>query len=230
MGSLLTIVDAARRAAADAPSVEQGARAVERALDAFLRHQPVAVHRAAAGLAGLLPPAASCITLSTSEVVWRALLAARRRGRLARVVVAESRPGNEGVGLARRLAARRIPVTLVVDALVPAILTDVDAAVVGADAVTARGVWNKCGTLALALGARAAHRPLYVVTTEDRLVPARLAPALRVPDAQPTRVRGVPVVQRLFDVTPLSHIARVVTDAATMSPARVRARLGRGRR
>src|SRR5207247_9572728 len=53
--------------------------------------------------AGVLPGRAVVLTLSSSEVVYRALLAARRRGRLARVVVAESRPGREGEALARRL-------------------------------------------------------------------------------------------------------------------------------
>src|SRR5439155_757572 len=83
--------------------------AVQRAMERYVRRQVTAVERAARRLPGVLPGRAVVLTLSSSEVVYRALLAARRRGRLARVVVAESRPGREGEALARRLAARGVP-------------------------------------------------------------------------------------------------------------------------
>jgi translation initiation factor 2B subunit (eIF-2B alpha/beta/delta family) len=121
MGSVLTVVETARRAAEGARTVGVGARAVRRAMDRYVRWQAGAVERAARRLPALLPRRAICLTLSSSEVVYRALLAARRRGRLARVVVAESRPGCEGVAVARRLAARGVPVSLIVDALAPAV-------------------------------------------------------------------------------------------------------------
>src|SRR5207244_7321393 len=164
-------------------TVNAGVVAVRRAMDRYLRRQPVAIARAAARLAPLLPRRATCLTLSSSEVVRRALLAAHRRGRLGRAVVAESRPGCEGVVLARRLAARGIAVSLIVDALGPAMVREVDAVVVGADAVTASALWHKCGTLALALAARAARRPLLVVTTQARVLPPALAAGMRGPAA-----------------------------------------------
>jgi translation initiation factor 2B subunit (eIF-2B alpha/beta/delta family) len=127
------------------------------------------------------------------------------------------------VGVARRLAARGVPATILVDALAPTMAAHADAVVVGADAVTSRAIWNKCGTLALALGARAAGRPLYVVTTGDRLLGPTLARRLRVPDAEPHGVlarppRGVAVCNRLFDVTPLRLVTRVLTEMGAMSP------------
>jgi translation initiation factor 2B subunit (eIF-2B alpha/beta/delta family) len=230
MASLSTVADLARRAAGGAGTSREGAREVRAALDAFRRRRPAALERAAARLPTLLPRRACCLTLSSSEAVWRALLAARRRGRLAQVVVAESRPGMEGVAVARRLAAAGLAVTYVVDALAPALVAEVDAVVVGADAVTPGALWNKCGTLALALAARAARRPLLVVTTEDRLLGRTLARRLRLPEAEPDRVwenrpRRVRVLNRLFDRTPLGLVTRVVTEAGAMTPTAVRARL-----
>jgi len=234
MGSVLTVVETARRAAEGARTVGVGARAVRRAMDRYVRWQAGAVERAARRLPALLPRWATCLTLSSSEVVYRALLAARRRGRLARVVVAESRPGCEGVALARRLAARGVPVSLIVDALAPAAVAELDVVVLGADAVTRTAVWNKCGSLGVALAASAARRPTLVVTTGDRLLAPRLARRLALVEAEPHGVlspptRGVRVINRLFDRTPLRLVTLVVTEAGVMEPAAVKRRLGVGR-
>jgi len=231
MGSVLTVVDLAWRTAGRATTVRAGARAVRRAMEAYARRQPGAIARAAGRLAALLPRDATCLTLSSSEAVYRALLAARRLGRLAGVVVAESRPGREGVTMARRLAARHVPVSVIVDALAPAVVREVDVVVFGADAVTGTAVWNKCGSLGVTLAASAARRPTFVVTTEDRLLARLLARRLAVPEAEPGAVlprppRGVRVVNRLFDATPLRLVTRVVTEAGAMEPATVRRRLG----
>src|SRR5206468_482618 len=98
-------------------------------------------------------------------------------------------PG-EARGIRRR--GRGTPRATPPAALAPARAATVDVVVVGADAVTPRAVWNKCGTLGLALGARAARRPFLVVTPSDRLVPAALARRLRVPDAEPEDVLAAP--------------------------------------
>jgi len=230
MGSVLTVVERARRAAEGARTVGVGARAVRRAMDRYVRWQAGAVERAARRLPALLPRWATCLTLSSSEVVYRALLAARRRGRLARVVVAESRPGCEGVAVARRLAARGVPVSLIVDALAPVVAGEVDVVVLGADAVTRTAVWNKCGSLGVALAASVARRPTLVVTTGDRLLAPRLARRMALAEAEPRAIlsrppRGVRVINRLFDVTPLRLISLVVTEEGAMQPTAVKRRL-----
>jgi translation initiation factor 2B subunit (eIF-2B alpha/beta/delta family) len=230
MGSVLTVVDIAWRAAQRATSTPAGARAVRRAMDGYVRRQARAVERAARRLPALLPRRATVLTLSSSEVVYRALLAARRRGRLARVVVAESRPGREGVSLAGRLARRGIPAIVIVDALAPAVVRAVDVVVLGADAVTRTEVWNKCGSLGVALAASLVRRPTLIVTTEDRLLAPRLARLLGVREAEPGAVllrppRGVRAVNRLFDVTPLRLVTRLVTEVGAMGPVSVKNRL-----
>jgi translation initiation factor 2B subunit (eIF-2B alpha/beta/delta family) len=230
MASLLALVDRVFRTAECATTPAAGACAVRRVLARFLACQPASLSAAARRGAGALPRRARCLTLSSSEVVTRTLLAAHGGGRLSGLVVAESRPGREGVATARRLAARGVPAVVVVDALAPAMVASVDAVVVGADAVTATAVWNKCGTFPLALAAKAAGRPLLVVTTQERVVGPRLARLLRVPDAEPRAVlrsSGAPLraVSRLFDVTPLGLVTRVVTDTGSFTPGVLRHRL-----
>jgi len=134
--------------------------------------------------------------------------------------------------VARRLAARGVPVSVIVDALAPAAVAAVDVVVLGADAVTRTAVWNKCGSLGVALAASAAGRPTLVVTTEDRLLPPPLARRVVIPAAEPAAVlprppRGVRVVNRLFDATPLRLVTWVVTEEGAMEPATVKRRLAR---
>jgi len=108
-------------------SVEASALAVAReAVDAD--------DRAAARAAAELGDAPTVFTLSRSGTV----LAALRAAGPDRVVVAESRPGGEGVAVAEALAAEGFDVTLTGDANVPATVTDCDAVLAGADAVSGR--------------------------------------------------------------------------------------------
>jgi len=67
----------------------------------LLRQRAKAVARHAADL---MPNQTAVVTLSHSSAVREALLAAHRQGKQVHVVCSESRPANEGLGLARLLA------------------------------------------------------------------------------------------------------------------------------
>src|SRR5207244_4388250 len=113
-----------------------------------------------------------------------------------RTVVEIARRAAEGAG------------SLIVDALAPAAVAELDVVVLGADAVTRTAVWNKCGSLGVALAASAARRPTLVVTTGDRLLAPSLARRLTLAEAEPRAIlsrppRGVRAINRLFDATPL---------------------------
>ena len=102
MGSVLTVVDLAQGEVARAQTVRAGARAVQRAMERYVRRQVTAVERAARRLPGVLPGRAVVLTLSSSEVVYRALLAARRRGSWWR------RAGRDGRERRWRAGSRRV--------------------------------------------------------------------------------------------------------------------------
>jgi len=121
---------------------------------------------------------------------------------------------------------------VIVDALAPAAVAAVDVVVLGADAVTRTAVWNKCGSLGVALAASAARRPTLVVTTGDRLLAPPLARRLALGEAEPRAIlrratRGVRAINRLFDATPLRLITLVVTEGGAMQPAAVKRKLAR---
>src|SRR5579863_28933 len=115
------------------------------------------------------------LTHSRSGTVEQVLrtLASGPAAVIERVIVTESRPGSEGVALARALAARGVPVTLIADAAAGLVAGHAQCLVVGADSVRPDGsVVNKVGTYPLALVARAAHIPCYVLAESVKVAPA----------------------------------------------------------
>src|SRR5688500_9641499 len=109
------------------------------------------------------------VTISASRTVWT-VFEALRPHRDVHVACSESRPAAEGRGLAARLAAADIPVTLFSDAAIAHALSASDAVLVGADAVCSDRFLNKSGTRMLAAAAAQLGIPVYVAATRDKFV------------------------------------------------------------
>lgn len=107
------------------------------------------------------------MTCSYSSTVLRVLTAI---GGGVAVIVAESRPLNEGVQLARDLLAAGIAsVELSTDAQMAVDVQRSDVVLVGADSVGSAGVVNKVGTMLLALAAADCDVPMFAVTVSDKV-------------------------------------------------------------
>jgi len=193
-------------------AAEGVAGAVEAAADAGIDRALRADADAAAAAADLLDDA-GVLTLSRSGTVLDALESASPRS----VHVAESRPAREGIGVAEELAAALdAPVTVLADAAVAHALAteDVDAVVVGADAVLPDGrVVNKTGTRAAALAAAREGIPVYAVAASDKITRRETvnletgdATAIYDGDAE------LDVLNPTFDVTPGELVDAVVTE------------------
>jgi translation initiation factor 2B subunit (eIF-2B alpha/beta/delta family) len=163
------------------------------------------------------------LTHSASATCLQTLLRWGRNGR--RVVVTESRPGREGIEMARKLATREVEVTLVSDAAIGLSVPECDAVLVGADAITADGqLINKAGTLLAALAAREAGVPAYAVAQTHKICPRGWPVALT---PQPPRglasVPGVRVANLVFDATPLDWFDVVFTEQGRLTERLLRA-------
>jgi translation initiation factor 2B subunit (eIF-2B alpha/beta/delta family) len=108
------------------------------------------------------------VTISYSTLV-RDLLVANAKKELS-VIVSEARPMNEGMKMAEVLGLSGITTTLVVDAALTEAVKDADMVLVGADAITERGVVNKIGTRSLALEAKANEVPFFVAAERNKYV------------------------------------------------------------
>ncbi len=227
MASFFTLANTVLQAAERAPLEAKRA-----AVQATARGFAAQVARRGAKLAEaclpLIPENASVITLSASSAVEGALRRAHDAGRLARVICSESRPLNEGVGLAERLGAVGIPVFLTTDAALPSLVRQASLVLVGADTVAPLGVVNKAGTYPLALTARRAGIPVVALAGSEKFLPPGIAEAAtltgeeRPPDEvlAPVPV-GITVINRAFDLTPLDLITQAVTERGTLGAAEV---------
>ena len=161
-------------------------------------------------------------TLSRSGTVLAAIEAATP----ATILVAESRPGGEGVGVAEALAAEA-DVTLTSDAAFPAELArwDADALLVGADTVLPDGsVRNKAGTYPTAAVAAREGIPVVVVTATDKVSPNADVEREAWPgDPLYEGEAPVDVTNPTFDVTPAACVDALVTEQGVLDPGDVAA-------
>ncbi|MEF8839862.1 MAG: NUDIX domain-containing protein [Haloarculaceae archaeon] len=202
------------------------AAAVEAAADAVLARSHEVDGDAAAAAAERVG-GARVATLSRSGTV----LDAFREGAPEAVLVAESRPGREGVTVAEALAAEGLDVTLTGDAALAAELAawDADLLLVGADAVLADGhVVNKVGTRGAAIVARRVGVPVLVAAATDKVDPRGTTPAEvdREAGAMGPLYDGEALLSTAnptFDVTPPDLVEAVLAEDGSLSPAEVAA-------
>lgn len=164
------------------------------------------------------------LTLSRSGTVLDALLDADPA---PSVVIADSRPGGEGIDVAETLADAGLDVSLVPDAAVATTLTDsaFDAVLVGADTILPSGaVVNKVGTRGAALAARHEDVPVYATAAADKIA---VDPTEPDEEADPKTAYDGPapvgVWAPRFDRTPPELITEFLTDRSTLAPDTINA-------
>ncbi len=225
--SMVVVANRVNRAMAGAAAGEDGtgaapappgATAVRRAVDRGIERVLAADREAASVAAAELPETVA--TLSRSGTV----LAALREREPAAVLVAESRPGREGVGVAESLA-EGAAVTLTTDAALAGELDrrGIGALVVGADRVLPDGrVLNKVGTRGGALSAPADCR-VFVVAARDKVAPdAAVDREERDPGVVYDGDADLAVANPTFDVTPAEAVDAVLTEVGPLSAEDVR--------
>jgi translation initiation factor 2B subunit (eIF-2B alpha/beta/delta family) len=163
---------------------------------------------------------AAVATLSRSGTVLEAL----RSGAPASVLIAESRPGREGIGVAESLA-EGTEVTLTSDAALPQVLATLDSGrlVVGADSILPDGsVVNKVGTRAAATVAQRTGTDVVVAAATDKVRPDEsfdLEP--REPSELYDGPAPVTVENPTFDVTPSDAVDSYVTEEGELTAAEI---------
>jgi translation initiation factor 2B subunit (eIF-2B alpha/beta/delta family) len=168
---------------------------------------------AAAHLAGTV------VAISYSETLALALTATPGGGT---VWVMESRPLREGIALALVLRRSGRESILITDAQAALFCGRATCAVAGADSVLANGaVVNKAGTQLLALAARAARIPFYVLAESAKVTDARAAD-LELEEKEPAELEappGLPVRNVYFEVTPRRLISAIFTEDGRLGRA-----------
>jgi len=229
MAPIVNLVDLILRESDTSTPSENLARRVARGCSEFatrIQEANASIRRKATAL---IRDGDTVLTHSFSSAVLSTLRAAHGQGRRLQVICTESRPVNEGVTLARELAAAGIRVRLIIDAAAPTFLPQTDVVLVGADGVTTHGLVNKTGTLGLALSASMHKTDLYALCGTAKFLPAA-APGLPQDARDPDEVLAAPPaditpVNNYFDVTPLTYCTGLVTETGVLQPEQVEQRL-----
>jgi methylthioribose-1-phosphate isomerase len=176
--------------------------------------------------AGSLATAAYGTALGVVRAAWE-------QGRLAHVLVDETRPRLQGARLtAWELQQAGIPCTLIADNMAAGFMRKgaVNAVLVGADRIAANGdTANKIGTYGVAVLARAHNIPFYVVapvsTVDLQLadgdaipIEERAAEEMTHLGGEQLAPAGVAVANPAFDVTPHELITAIVTEHGVLYP------------
>ncbi len=132
------------------------------------------------------------------------------------VYVTETRPKMQGIKSAKELAETGIKVKYIVDDAAGFFMEEVDALVVGIDAITKQGIWNKIGTYMMALAAKHHAKDVIFVgdiakidlrekTYVEMRNPNEIIPAYQLNHS------NIEILNPAFDLTPWHLIDVVVT-------------------
>jgi methylthioribose-1-phosphate isomerase len=230
----LDLVDAEQPPHAIAAALERSARAIH-------EDDIESCKRIGDAGAALIPAGATVLThcntggLATGGygTALGVIRSAHRDGKIARVLVGETRPQLQGARLTVwELLGDGIPHTLITDSMAASFMRRgaVSAVVVGADRIARNGdVANKIGTYGLAVLASAHRVPFIVAAPLSSFDPARETgdsiPIEQRDPAEVTHVAGVRVAPAeavaanpAFDVTPASLVTAIATDRGLLRP------------
>ncbi|HEY1206172.1 MAG: hypothetical protein ABSH46_22590 [Bryobacteraceae bacterium] len=195
----------------------------------FLEFMDRSAARVAERAAALVSDGATVMTHSFSSTILTALREAFWEKKRFSVICPESRPICEGIAMAASLGMVGITVSLIADSAIHHVLPEVQLVLVGADAVSPRGIFNKTGTSLMALAARELGVPVYVLCSSCKFLPRFYDPPPETrKDARELLERELPhvtVVNYHFDVTPFDYVSGIVTEDGVLTPAELREKL-----
>ncbi|MBU0706775.1 translation initiation factor eIF-2B [Patescibacteria group bacterium] len=144
----------------------------------------------------------------------------------------ETRPLFQGRITATRLRARHIPVTMVVDAAVPFLISTtsgrdlmMDKVIIGADVIQPDGtIINKIGSYGIALAAYENKVPVYIAAnllkySNNLKTKLERRPAKEV---WPKAPRGMEIINFAFDKIPAKYITRIICEFGLIKPTEVK--------
>jgi translation initiation factor 2B subunit (eIF-2B alpha/beta/delta family) len=148
-----------------------------------------------------------------------------QRRLIERVLLGESLPGGEGRTMGRSLARSGLDVTVVADTACGVFVGEASCVVLGADSLRLDGsLVNKVGSYPLALVAREAGKPVYVVCETLKIAAPDFPLILEEKDPAevlPEPVDGLRARNPYFDVTPAALIAAYVTEEGVLDTAAI---------
>jgi len=155
------------------------------------------------------------LTLSNSTTLLEVFKRLKKNNKRLRIVVAESRPKNEGRLFAQALIKNNIKVEFITDAMISLYIPQIDAVVLGADAILRNGnTINKTGSKSAALLCTNYNKPCYVITTQDKFTSKNKFKQMKQNPDEVWKFKGhdITVINYYFEEIEKQLITKIITD------------------
>lgn len=160
-----------------------------------------------------------------SSTVTHLLKKAKEEGKSFEVICTETRPVFQGRVTAKEMLELGVNTTLIVDSAARFFMNQADFVIVGADAITSEGnVINKIGTSMIALVAREARTPFYVVSELLKFDPMTMyGDYEKIEERSPNEIwknppKNLVIRNPAFDVTRRDFIHGIICEEGIISP------------
>ncbi len=193
--------------------------------DKLIQSSVSAITQIAVHAADLIKSQDIILTHSYSSTVAMALRSAYKKHRI-QVIVTRSGVGRTGQRMAWELNYDGIPVTFVDDTAMGLYISQASKVLVGADRICADGgLVNGVGTYLLALAAKEAGVPFYVLCETLKLDFRLKSSEVELEEKEPNEIaqpgilpEGVTVKNPYFDMTPLKLITGIINEHGMVQP------------
>ncbi|MCW1296258.1 MAG: S-methyl-5-thioribose-1-phosphate isomerase [Candidatus Parvarchaeota archaeon] len=158
-----------------------------------------------------------------SSTVMGILKKAKENGKRFSVICTETRPLFQGRKTAKELSALGIPTTMIVDAASSYMIEKANIVIVGADAITPKGIINKVGTSLIALAAKKAWVPFYVACELYKFDPRSLDETYIIEERDrneiwKTKRKMIEIRNPAFDLTENEYITGIISEEGIQHP------------
>lgn len=168
-------------------------------------------------------------TYSFSATVQRTIELLFKKNNDFNVFCSESRPKNEGINLAKTLTNKGISVSLMTDAGLFSHINKTKTVLIGADAITDKGIVNKIGSKPLIHHATSYGIEVYALCISHKKLPFnyQLVNESRKPanEIYSQKNNKINIINIYFDTTPLELFTGVITEHGICSPQEIRDQL-----
>ena len=155
------------------------------------------------------------LTLSNSATLVEIFKRLKKDNKKLKIVIAESRPKNEGRLFAKALTKHKIKIEFITDAMLSLYIPKIDTVVLGADAILKNGnIINKIGSKSAALLCRHYKKPCYVITTKDKITSRnKFHQTKQNPfEVWHTKDKRINVINFYFEEIEKNLITKIITD------------------
>ena len=165
-------------------------------------------------------------TYSLSGTIQKVIESLAKHRNNLTVYCSESRPNNEGTLLAKTLANQGIKTILMTDATLFSSISEVNAVIIGADAITKNGVVNKMGSYPLSQLSNQNNVSVYCVCSFNKMLPADYSlprePEKPSSDILSEKYLNLDVINYYFDTTPLELFTGIITEKGLLTYEKIR--------